>query len=73
MAIDKIITKSLALSSVNSDIILNNSIDYVDLKQEISDNIKSTSSLVQSNSSLWVALSGLILPEEKLIVDGGSY
>ena len=73
MAIDKIITKSLALSSVNSDIILNNSIDYIDLKQEISDSIKSTSSLVQSNSSLWVTLSGLILSEEKLIVDGGSY
>ena len=51
MSISKIKTKSLALSSVTSDIILDNTIGFVDLNFDVSDNIQSTKTTVQSNSS----------------------
>ena len=51
MPISKIKTKSIELSAVNSDIILNNTIKLIDLNSEVSDLITGTYTTVQSNSS----------------------
>jgi hypothetical protein len=53
MSISKIKTKSLALSSVNSDIILNNTVKLIDLNSEVSDLILTTYTTVQSESASW--------------------
>lgn len=51
MPISKIQTKSLALSSVTSDIILNNTVKFIDLDSEITSVIQDTRTLVQNNSA----------------------
>jgi hypothetical protein len=53
MGISRIKTQSLALSSVNSDIILNNTVKFVDLNSEVSNVINDTYTTVQSNSANW--------------------
>jgi hypothetical protein len=53
MSISKIKTKSLALSSVTTDIILDNTIGFTDLNFDVSGNIQDTRTTVQSNSANW--------------------
>jgi hypothetical protein len=53
MGISRIKTKSLALSSVNSEIILNNTVKFVDLNSEVSNVINDAYTTVQSNSANW--------------------
>jgi len=55
MSISKIKTKSLALSSVTSDIILNNTVQFIDLATDVSSSILDTKTFVQSNSANWEA------------------
>lgn len=51
MAISKIKTKSLALSSVNSDIILNSTVKFIDLDPEVVTFVQNTTTIVQNNSA----------------------
>lgn len=53
MSISKIKTKSLALSSVTSDIILNNTVQFIDLATDVSSSILDTKTIIQSNSANW--------------------
>ena len=53
MSISKIKTKSLALSSVTTDIILDNTIGFTDLNFDVSGDIQDTRTTVQSNSANW--------------------
>jgi hypothetical protein len=53
MSISKIKTKSLELSSVNSDIILNNTVNLIDLSSDLQSSILDTKTIFQNNSSDW--------------------
>ena len=53
MPFDVITTNSLALSSVTSDIILNNTIKFDDLNLDVSNTIQNTRTVVQTNSASW--------------------
>ena len=53
MPFTKITTKSLALSSVTSDTILNNTIKFDDLSSDVSSAIRSTFATVSSLSANW--------------------
>ena len=53
MPISKVKTKSISLSSVNSDIILNNTVQFIDLSTDVSSNILDTKTTTQSNSANW--------------------
>lgn len=55
MSISKIKTKSLALSSVTSDIILNNTVQFIDLAADVASSILDTKTIIQSNSANWEA------------------
>ena len=71
MPISKIKTKSIELSAVNSDIILNNTIKLIDLNSEVSDLILSTYSTVSSTSANWDSVYTTVQTESASWGSGG--